>query len=109
MLNFIRSGKMVTFTGQAKNAGEGILLGAFVGVVANTVGSGDTGEAAVEGVYEVTKVSAQAWTKHAKIYWDDTAKNFTTTSSGNTYAGTADAAAANPSAVGRVNLHNGYP
>jgi predicted RecA/RadA family phage recombinase len=55
-------------------------------------------------VGDLAKVSAQAWTEGAKIYWDDTAKNFTTTSGGNTLAGVAAAAAANPSATGKVRL-----
>jgi len=56
------------------------------------------------GVVEVAKVSAQAWTENVKVYWDNTAGNFTTTSSGNTLAGTAAKAAANPSATGWVRL-----
>jgi predicted RecA/RadA family phage recombinase len=57
---------------------------------------------------EVAKVSAQAWTVGAPIYWDDTAKLFTTTSTSNTLAGVAVAAAANPSATGRVRLNGSF-
>ena len=60
--------------------------------------------ALVKGVVTHAKVSAQAWTEGVKIYWDDSAKNFTTTSSGNTLCGVAAAAAANPSATGYVRL-----
>lgn len=44
----------------------------------------------------VPKVAAQAWTALSLIYWDDTAKNFTTTATSNTLAGRVaeDAAAA---------------
>jgi predicted RecA/RadA family phage recombinase len=110
VLNTKRQGQTATFTGQAKNAGEGVLLATgFVGIVANTVASGDTGTALLGGVYEVKKTSAQTWTKHVKIYWDDTAKEFTTTSSSNHYSGRADADAANPSSVGLLNVGVGFP
>jgi predicted RecA/RadA family phage recombinase len=53
-------------------------------------------------------VSAQAWTAGALVYWDDTAKLFTTTSTSNTLAGVAVAIAANPTATGRVRLNGSF-
>lgn len=41
------------------------------------------------GVISYAKAGSQAWTEGAAVYWDDSAKVFTTTSSGNTKAGTA--------------------
>jgi len=58
----------------------------------------------VEGVIDGPKVSAQAWTEGQQINWDNTAKLFTTVTTGNFRAGTAVAAAVNPSATGRVRL-----
>ena len=52
------------------------------------------------------KVSAQAWaTVGLDIYWDDTAKKFTTVSTNNTLIGKNVATAANPSATGRLRLN----
>lgn len=47
------------------------------------------------------KVAAQAWVGLGPIYWDDTAKNFTTTATANTLAGriALDAAAADTEGV----------
>jgi predicted RecA/RadA family phage recombinase len=59
---------------------------------------------AIAGLIEYAKVSAQAWTGGVKVYWDDTAKNFTTASTGNTLAGLAGESAANPSSTGFVVL-----
>lgn len=85
-------------------AGAGCLVGSLFGVAANTVLQNATVELAVVGVFELKKTSAQAWTVGAKIYWDNTNKECTTTSSGNTLIGVATEAAANPTAVGRVRL-----
>ena len=60
--------------------------------------------ALVTGVIEYAKVSAQAWAEGEKVYWDNTAKNFTTTSAGNTLVGVAVAVAANPTATGLLRL-----
>ncbi len=57
------------------------------------------------GLIEYAKVSAQAWTGGVKIYWDNALGQFTTASSGNTLAGVAAEAAANPSSTGFVYLN----
>ena len=43
----------------------------------------------ITGVVNVTKTGSQAWAEGAVVYWDDTAKDFTTTASGNLRAGCA--------------------
>jgi predicted RecA/RadA family phage recombinase len=60
-------------------SGSGLLVGSVFGVAKFAASSGANVEAAVEGVYEFAKVSAQAWTQGALIYWDNAAKNCTTT------------------------------
>jgi predicted RecA/RadA family phage recombinase len=55
-------------------------------------------------VYELPKVSAQAWAIGAPIYWDPVAKLMTTVTTSNVLAGYAAEVAANPTAVGRVRL-----
>jgi len=107
--NFVRRGETKQFTaGSALVAGVGVLMGTVVGVVTNDVASGAVGEAMLAGVFDVAKATG-AWTDGAKIYWDNAAKKFTTTSSSNTFAGTADQAAQSGDATGRLNLNRGFP
>jgi len=111
--NFVRDGDTKKFTaGSALGAGVGVLLGpSLVGIVTNDVANGAVGEAMLTGVFDVAKATGAAWTDGLKLYWDDTAKNFTTTSNtgANAFAGTADGAAGSSAAVGRINLNRSFP
>jgi len=108
--NFVQPGDTLTFTAPyQRNAGQAAKIGAsIVAIALNTVANGASTEWAVEGVFDVTKNSAEAWSVGDKIYWDNTAKMFTTTSSGNTLAGVAVAAAVNPSSTGRIRLNGSF-
>ena len=109
MKNYIQPGNTVTLTAPyARNSGEGALVGATFGVAAGDVANGVDGEFALVGVFSLAKVSAQAWTQGAKVYWDNTAKNVTTTATSNTLIGVAVAAAANPSDTGLVRLNGSF-
>lgn len=79
-------------------------MGSLFGVAQAAALSGADVPLVARGVFEHAKTSAQAWTVGAKIYWDNSAKVFTTTASGNTLVGAAAAAAANPSDAGLVYL-----
>jgi predicted RecA/RadA family phage recombinase len=104
--NFVQPGKTITFIAPyARNSGEGALLGSIFGVSLATLLNAAVGEFMVQGVWDLAKVSAQAWTVGALIYWDDSAKLCTTVSTSNTRIGMAMLAAANPSATGRVRLN----
>lgn len=108
MQNFISNGKTIDVTlgsGETSFAsGKLYLIGAIVGVITSLTRAGQTvfsnvasaqGDIAVvslEGVYTLPKATG-AITIGAKVYYDATAKNLTTTSSGNTFAGYAYAAA----------------
>jgi predicted RecA/RadA family phage recombinase len=83
-------------------SGAGLLVGTIFGVAQYDALSGVDVEADTVGVWELPKTSAQAWTVGALIYWDNSAKVCTTTSTSNTLIGAAVAAAANPSATGKV-------
>lgn len=56
------------------------------------------------GVIQAPKATGQAWVPMALLYWDDTAKNFTTTSTSNTLAGRVHEAAASGDTEGFVDL-----
>jgi predicted RecA/RadA family phage recombinase len=106
MINYVAPGEIVELTAPSGGVvtGTAYLIGSLVVVAMVTVAQTLKFSAMVTGVADLTKVSAQAWTEGVKVYWDDSAKNFTTTSGGNTLAGVAAAAAANPSATGQVRL-----
>lgn len=109
MTNHIASGEILTLTAPyAVASGEGALVGSIFGVATATVANGAVGEFVLEGIVEIKKTSAQAWTVGALIYWDNTAKEATTTASTNKLIGVAVAAAANPTAVGRVRLNASF-
>jgi predicted RecA/RadA family phage recombinase len=106
MKNYIQPGDVVTVAAPYDvTSGSGVLVGTLFGIAAFSAVSGASVEIQIVGVFDVAKVSAQAWTQGAAVYWDDTAKNFTTTSASNTLVAKATEAAANPSAVGRVRLN----
>ena len=88
----------------ARESGEGALIGTIFGVAMADLANAERGNFAVEGVFSLKKTSAQAWTEGAKIYWDNTNKECTTTSTSNTLIGVAAAVAANPSSTGYVRL-----
>jgi len=105
--NFKQDGDVLTLTAPyARNSGQGALIGALFAVALVDVANGAQASFATEGVWELNKTSAQAWTEGAKIYWDNTAKECTTTVGSNTLIGCAVAAAVNPSSVGLVLLNS---
>lgn len=111
MKNFVQEGDVLTLIAPYDvDAGEGMLVGNLFGVATTDGASGAEVEAFVgEGVFDLDKVDAQAWTAGASVYWDNSAKNVTTTSSGNTFIGFATRIEANPTATGRVRLITGIP
>lgn len=106
MKNYIQPGDVVAVPAPANVAsGDGVLVGALFGVATFSALSGAEVEVKTRGVYELPKTAAQAWTVGAAVYWDNTAKECTTTASGNTLIGKALAVAANPSSSGVVRLN----
>jgi predicted RecA/RadA family phage recombinase len=105
MINKIQEGEILKVTaGEDYDSGEPVLIGNRVGIAMSDVTSGSDFAVEMEGVFEVTKVSAQAWTLGDQIFWDASASKFTTTGTGNTRAGYATEDAANPSSTGRIKL-----
>lgn len=109
MLNFVQPGGIIEITapvggvtsGDPVQIGAGILgIGALDALVTESV------NIQVEGVFDLDKVSAQAWAEGDPIYWDATAEKFTNVKGG-IFAGYAVAVAANPSSTGRLRLSPG--
>ena len=106
MKNFVSDGEILLVTAPYNaSSGTGVQVGSYVfGVACTDLVSGALGQIQIEGVFDMAKVSAQAWTAGDTIYWDNSARNCTTTASSNLPIGYAVADAANPSSTGRVML-----
>jgi predicted RecA/RadA family phage recombinase len=106
MKTYVSEGEVLTLTAPSGGVvtGTAYLIGSLVVVATRTVAQALPFEGLITGVVTHAKVSAQAWTEGVKIYWDNSAKDFTTTSGGNTLVGVAAEAAANPTATGKVRL-----
>jgi predicted RecA/RadA family phage recombinase len=110
MKNYIQPGNEITWTNEDVTgavdvaSGAGVVAGSLFGVAAVDIAVGDTGTLSLEGVYELPKVSAQAWTFGERIYWDAADGEATATAGSNKLIGVAIEAAANPSATGKVRL-----
>ena len=88
-------GDAVDYTngGSAKiEANEVIVFGTKIGVAGTDIAVGELGSLIVAGVFALPKASG-AITAGAAVYWDATNGNITTTSTNNTLAGFAVAAA----------------
>lgn len=109
MKSFVQPGNQITVPAPANvTSGAGVLVGSIFGVAAYDALSGADVEIAVEGVYAIAKATGAAWTVGARIYWDDTAKNCTTTASTNKLIGVATAAAASGDTSGKVRLSGAF-
>jgi predicted RecA/RadA family phage recombinase len=105
MKNFVQPGDALTLIAPYDVAsGAGFLVGGIFAVAAFAAVSGDPVEGKRVGVFDLAKVSAQAWVQGEPIYWDNTAKLCTNVPGDNLRVGFATAAAANPSSTGNILL-----
>lgn len=104
MKNFIQPSDTIdAVIGATITSGQAFLVGTML-VVAQVAGvSGDTISAKTDGVYSIPK-AVGAISQGAVVYWDDTAKNVTTTSSGNTKCGYAFNAALSADTTANIML-----
>jgi predicted RecA/RadA family phage recombinase len=105
--NFVQPGETLTFTAPYDVAsGAGFLVGVVFAVALNAALSGKTVEGNRVGVWTLAKATGEAWTdKTTKLYWDNTAKKVTSTSTSNTLIGVAAAGAASGDTSGKVLLN----
>lgn len=109
MKNFVAEGKTLTLTAPyALTSGQGVLVGSIFGVATGDAAISTEVEAITEGVFTLTKATGAAWTVGALIYWDNAARNCTTTVGTNKLIGTAIAAAASGDTVGNVRLNAAF-
>lgn len=103
--SYIQPGNVITVTApDAVSSGDGVLVGDIFGIAMSDAAQGAAVELATVGVFAMGKVSAQAWTVGALIYFDASTGLATTAASGNKLIGAATAVADNPSATGAVRL-----
>lgn len=88
---FVAIGDVMTFTapGGGVTAGTGVLIGKLLVIPQTTAAATASFDGYVNGVVSHAKADTQAWTEGQVVYWDDSAKVFTTVSAGNTRAGVA--------------------
>ena len=111
MKNYVQPGNTLTLIAPyAVTSGDGFLVGSIFGVAAGDATSGAKVEAALTGVFDLTKIGSQAWTAGAKVYWDDTNKRTTSVATSNTLIGVATEAVAGGAGdtIGRVRLNASF-
>jgi predicted RecA/RadA family phage recombinase len=111
MKNYVQPGNTITLTAPyAVSSGDGLLVGSIFGVAAGTAALGEAVEAALTGVYDLKKVASQAWAAGDKVYWDNTAKEATKSTTSNTLIGVAVVAVAGGASdiIGRVRLNASF-
>jgi predicted RecA/RadA family phage recombinase len=108
MKNYVQRGETLTLAAPYDRlSGQSALVGAVFGVASGDVLSGVDGEFVTEGVFDLPKATGVI-SQGAKVYWDNSAKNLTTTSSGNTLIGVAVVAAGSSDATARVRLNGSF-
>lgn len=109
MRNFVQPGEVISVAAPyALTSGQGALVGSLFGVAVADAANGTPVELRCDGVFDLTKATGQAWTVGVALFWDNAARNVTTTLTGNTRIGVATAAAASGATVGRVRLNGTF-
>ena len=111
MKNYVQPGNTITLAAPyALASGDGLLIGTIFGVASATAALGEAVETNLVGIFDLNKVASQAWSVGDKVYWDNTAKEVTKTSTGNTLVGVAVESVGNGASetVGRVRLNASF-
>lgn len=106
--NYVQEGKTLNYTasGADISSGDLVVIGTIAGIAKTNIADGETGAVHISGVFSVAKASG-AVTQGAKLYWNSTNSNLTTTASGNTLVGVAAEAAASGDATVKILLNAG--
>lgn len=104
--NFIAPGEVLDVVAAAAiTSGAPVKVGNIIGVALGTAAIGQTVSVSICGAFSgLAKETGAAWAVGDTLYWDATNSRFTKTSSGNTFAGYAYAAALSADATGSVLL-----
>lgn len=110
MKNYIQEGDVLDVTPAADLAsGAGFLIGTtttgILGVAVAAIAANTVGAVRVRGVFELAKLSTDVVVVGSQLYWDDTNKRLTLTSTNNSFAGHAIEAAGNGVTTAKVLLN----
>ena len=109
MKNFIMEGRTITLTAPyALTSGQGFQVGSAFAVASNDAAISTDVEGVFEGVFNLTKATGAAWTQGVLIYWDNAAKNCTTTVATNKLIGVATQAQLAGDTAGYVRLNGAF-
>ncbi|MDO7841085.1 DUF2190 family protein [Sphingomonas immobilis] len=102
MAEFTPGGTLTLPAPYAVADGNGALIGVLFVVAMADIANGAMGVFRRNGVFTLAKATGQAWTVGQALYWDNTAKNVTSTAGGNTLMGVAVLAALSADTTGKV-------
>lgn len=107
MKNFVQPGDVLTLTAPyAVSSGGGALVGTKIfGVATGDIANGADGEWYTRGVFDITSLSTDTGSPGAVMYWDNTNKRTTTTSTSNTKIGVLTKAKINGDTTARIRLN----
>lgn len=109
MKTFGAPGNVLTFTAPSPGVVSGVpvLIGGLLVVPQTTAATGAQFAGVCDGAFiGMPKATSQVWAEGAVLYWDNTAKNFTTTSTANFRVGCAGTnGALSADTVGPVRLN----
>lgn len=108
MKNYVQPGDSITVTAAAAaTSGDGVLMGSLFGIASGTAAIGESLVLTTNGVFTMPKVSTDAFTVGATVYWDDSASVVTTDddTGANPAIGLAVTVAGNPSGTVNVRLN----
>jgi len=110
MKTFIEHGEVWEIPAPAGGAKSGdlIIQGIVFGIAAHDAAEGDALRVRPGGVHQKAAATGQAWTYGAALYYDATAKVFTTTAGSNQKMGYAFAPKLAAEAVGLVKLNTSF-
>ncbi len=108
MKNFVQKGEVLTFLAPYNvTSGQGFLVGNTFAVATTDALSGAPVEGILEGVSSLTK-AVGAISAFVRVYWDDTARNVTTTVGSNTLIGVCALAVLSGATTVRVRLNGSF-
>ena len=109
MKNYVQKGENLTIPAPYNVTSGGFLKsGLIMGVASGDALSGADVDVVTVGVFDLPKVSTDVFAVGAAVYWDNTAKLMTSTTTSNTKCGVAVKAAASPSGSVNVRLNGTF-
>jgi predicted RecA/RadA family phage recombinase len=106
MKNAYSDGRFVEVTAPyALVSGAGCLVGSLFGIATKDAANGAPAVIDTKGGYTITALTADTGSIGTKVYWDNTNKRITTTSSGNTLVGCLIVAKINTDTTAVVRLN----